>query len=83
MAEDNSDTSVGCECRCGCDNWSCWSCGDFTSDMDKAEVQWVCHMCTANCASNLDYKMYAYLEFVRVGCHAQWVAGSSQGMHNR
>ena len=52
VAEDNSDASVGCECRCGCDIWSCWSCGEFTSEMDKAEVKWVCPMCTADCASN-------------------------------
>ena len=58
VAEDNSDASIGCECHCGCDNWSCWSCGEFTSEMDKAEVKWVYPMCTADCTSNLDYKAH-------------------------
>ena len=49
VAEDNSDASIGCEYHCGCDNWSCWSCGEFTSEMDKAEVKWVYPMCTADC----------------------------------
>ena len=49
VADDNADASVGCECRCVCDMWSCWKCAAFTEDMQEDGETWFCAMCTAIC----------------------------------
>ena len=49
VADDNADASVGCECRCVCDMWSCWKCAAFKEEMQEDGESWFCAMCTAIC----------------------------------
>ena len=48
---DNVDASVGCECRCGCSDWYCWACAQYTVNDDEDDTQdpWFCVPCVRNC----------------------------------
>ncbi|KAM9332967.1 uncharacterized protein KZ484_018083 [Pholidichthys leucotaenia] len=46
---DNSDASVGCECPCNCDSWSCWRCANYNQDMVDEDGPWFCMFCVRNC----------------------------------
>lgn len=49
VAPDNSDASVGCECPCGCNAWSCWNCARYDQDMADEDISWACVKCVREC----------------------------------
>ncbi len=48
ISADNSDASIGCECKCGCTSWYCWSCAKYNPETYRKK-KWFCMPCTSNC----------------------------------
>ena len=49
VRDDNSNASVGCECPCQCDAWSCWKCARYTQEMADEDLPWFCETCVRQC----------------------------------
>ncbi len=49
IAEDNSDVSVGCDCKCMCDKWYCWACMCYDKEAAAADEEWHYPTCLAKC----------------------------------